>query len=414
MTDLSTGCSVNAALPSLQPVTSGERIAVLDVLRGVALLGILLMNIEAFAGPLELAFTGIDTHWQGIDYWADAFVYVFVQGKFFTLFSLLFGAGFAVMAQRAETAGRDFAPFYLRRSAGLLLIGLCHALLVWSGDILVLYALASLPLLACREAPRSWLPWMGVTVYLGGGLLMLLVGAMVSMATPQDLQKMLADAQQSIDQQRLVYGQGSWLQANGQRLHEVGVALGGMIISGPQVLGMFLLGSWFASSGALSAPERFPRLFALLRWVALPVGLLLTLAGTYWKPYLQPGAYDLPTTAAMALVAIGAVPMCLGYLAWIVRWRVALRGLAAVGRMALTHYLLQSLLCTLLFYHYGLGAFEQVPRAWQLLLALVLFAAQVAISHVWLRRFRFGPVEWLWRAMTYRQWPAMRQARMAD
>lgn len=414
MTDLSTGCSVNAALPSLQPVTSGERIAVLDVLRGVALLGILLMNIEAFAGPLELAFTGIDTHWQGIDYWADAFVYVFVQGKFFTLFSLLFGAGFAVMAQRAEAAGRDFAPFYLRRSAGLLLIGLCHALLVWSGDILVLYALASLPLLACREAPRSWLPWMGATVYLGGVLLMLLVGAMVSMATPQDLQKMLADAQQSIDQQRLVYGQGSWLQANGQRLHEFGVALGGMIISGPQVLGMFLLGSWFTSSGALAAPERFPRLYALLRWVALPLGLLLTLAGTYWKPYLQPGAYDLPTTAAMALVAIGAVPMCLGYLAWIVRWRVALRGLAAVGRMALTHYLLQSLLCTLLFYHYGLGAFEQVPRAWQLLLALALFAAQVAISHVWLRRFRFGPVEWLWRAMTYRQWPAMRVARAAD
>ncbi|MGO4555618.1 DUF418 domain-containing protein, partial [Stenotrophomonas sp. 2YAF22] len=164
MTDLHAGCPVNTASPSLQPVASGERIALLDILRGFALLGILLMNIEALSGPLDLAFTGIDAHWQGIDYWADAFVYVFVQGKFFTLFSLLFGAGFAVMAQRAEAAGRQFTPFYLRRSAGLLLIGLCHALLVWSGDILVLYALASLPLLACREAPRSWLPWMGLLV----------------------------------------------------------------------------------------------------------------------------------------------------------------------------------------------------------------------------------------------------------
>jgi uncharacterized protein len=198
-------------------VASGERIAVLDVLRGAALLGILLMNIEAFSGPLDLAFTGIDTHWQGIDYWADAFVYVFVQGKFFTLFSLLFGAGFAVMAQRAEVAGRVH-PFYLRRSAGLLLIGLCHALLVWSGDILVMYALVSLPLLACREAPRSWLPWMGVIGLprrcsddaaggcdgvdgFGGG-------------RAEDARR----AQQGIDLQRLVYGQGSWMQANVQRL----------------------------------------------------------------------------------------------------------------------------------------------------------------------------------------------------
>ncbi|MHC1654017.1 DUF418 domain-containing protein [Stenotrophomonas maltophilia] len=409
MADLPDGRPVNAASPSLQPLASGERIAVLDVLRGAALLGILLMNIEAFSGPLDLAFTGIDTHWHGIDYWADALVYVFVQGKFFTLFSLLFGAGFAVMAQRAEAAGRDFTPFYLRRSAGLLLIGLCHALLVWSGDILVLYALVSLPLLACREAPRSWLPWMGVIVYLGGVAMMLLIGAMVSMASADDVQKMLTDAQQTIDLQRQVYGHGSWVQANAQRLHEFSASLGAMLITGPEVLGMFLIGSWFAGSGALAAPERFPRLYAALRWVALPVGLLVTLLGVVWKPYLAPGAYDLPATAAMALVTAGALPMCLGYLAWIVRWRVQLAWLAPVGRMALTHYLGQSLLCTWLFYHYGLGAFEMMPRSVQLLFALLLFALQVWLSRAWLRRFRFGPMEWVWRAMTYRQWSPMRR-----
>ncbi|WP_295573355.1 DUF418 domain-containing protein [Stenotrophomonas maltophilia] len=409
MADLPDGRPVNAASPSLQPLASGERIAVLDVLRGAALLGILLMNIEAFSGPLDLAFTGIDTHWHGIDYWADAFVYVFVQGKFFTLFSLLFGAGFAVMARRAEAAGRDFAPFYLRRSAGLLLIGLCHALLVWSGDILVLYALVSLPLLACREAPRSWLPWMGVIVYLGGVAMMLLIGAMVSMASADDVQKMLTDAQQTIGLQRQVYGHGSWMQANAQRLHEFSASLGAMLITGPEVLGMFLIGSWFAGSGALAAPERFPRLYAALRWVALPVGLLVTLLGVVWKPYLAPGAYDLPATAAMALVTAGALPMCLGYLAWIVRWRTQLAWLAPVGRMALTHYLGQSLLCTWLFYHYGLGVFEMMPRSVQLLFALLLFALQVWLSRAWLRRFRFGPMEWVWRAMTYRQWPPMRR-----
>ncbi|WP_416056890.1 DUF418 domain-containing protein [Stenotrophomonas maltophilia] len=409
MTDLPAGCPVNAASPSLQPVASGERIAVLDVLRGFALLGILLMNIEALSGPLDLAFTGIDVRWQGLDYWADAFVYVFVQGKFFTLFSLLFGAGFAVMAQRAEAARRDFTPFYLRRSAGLALIGLCHALLVWSGDILVMYALVSLLLLACRDAPRSWLPWMGGSVYVTGVMMMLLIGAMVSLAAPADLQQMLADAQQAIAQQRQVYGQGTWTQGNLQRLHEFGSSLGAVVITGPEVLGMFLIGSWFAGSGALATPERFPRLYASLRWVALPLGLLVTLAGVVWKPYLVPGIYTLPTTAAMALVTLGAVPMCLGYLAWVVHWRARLGWLAPAGRMALTHYLAQSLVCTWLFYHYGLGWFDVLPRAWQLLLALLLFTLQVWVSHLWLRRFRFGPMEWLWRAMTYRQWPPMRR-----
>ncbi len=150
------------SIATFQPIAPDERIATLDVLRGLALLGILLMNMEAFVGPMDLSTTGIDPHWRGVDRWADAFVYLFVQGKFFTLFSLLFGAGFAVMAQRAEVAGRDFNRFYLRRSLGLLGIGLAHALLLWSGDILVAYALLSFLLLAFREAPRGWLPAMGV------------------------------------------------------------------------------------------------------------------------------------------------------------------------------------------------------------------------------------------------------------
>jgi uncharacterized protein len=276
MADLPDGRPVNAASPSLQPVASGERIAVLDVLRGAALLGILLMNIEAFSGPLDLAFTGIDVHWQGIDYWADAFVYVFVQGKFFTLFSLLFGAGFAVMAQRAEVAGRDFTPFYLRRSAGLLLIGLCHALLVWSGDILVMYALVSLPLLACREAPRSWLPWMGVTVYLGGVAMMLLVGAMVSMASAEDVQGMLAErsrastAAPGVRAGQLDAGQ----RAAPERVRHVdGRAADHRPGSAGHVPDRQLVRRQRRAGGAGALPR------VLLRWVALPLGLLVTLLG---------------------------------------------------------------------------------------------------------------------------------------
>ncbi|KAF1015926.1 MAG: hypothetical protein GAK31_01409 [Stenotrophomonas maltophilia] len=404
---------MNAASPSLQPVASAERITVIDSLRGFALLGILLMNIEAFTGPMDLAFTGIDVHWQGIDRWADALVYVLVQGKFFPLFSLLFGAGFAVMAQRADAAGRAFTPFYLRRSAALLLIGLCHALLVWSGDILVLYALASLVLLACREAPQRWLPWMGMAVYLCGVALTLLLGMMVSamaVHAPDELDKMAGSALASIEQQRQAYGHGSWAEANVQRLRDFGSTMGAVFVSGPEVLGMFLLGSWFARSGALSAPARFERLYARLRWIALPVGLLLAVAGAVWVPYIAPGRFDAVGAAATGLNALAGVLLCLGYLGWFMRAREHLQWLAPAGRMALTNYLMQSVVCTLLFYGYGAGLFEWLPRAWQLEFAVVLFALQLLLSHAWLRHFRFGPMEWLWRALTYLKWPPLRRA----
>lgn len=414
MADLISGLPVNAASSFLQPVGAGERIAVIDILRGCALLGILLMNMEAFSGPLDLAFTGIDPHWHGADYWADAAIYVLVQGKFFTLFSLLFGAGFSVMAQRAEAAGRAFAPFYLRRSAALLLIGLCHALLVWSGDILVIYALVALPLLACREAPRSWLPAMGVASYLAGALLVVILGALMSTmghldANAASLRAAVEHAGQAIELQRQAYAHGSWAQAVGQRVRDLGAMLSGIFVTGPEVLGMFLIGSWFARSGALAEPARFARLYARLRWIALPVGLLLALAGAIWHPYQVPGTLDLPGGIAYALNALAGLLMCLGYLAWIVHWRARLQVLAPAGRMALTHYIGQSLVCTAVFYGYGLGLFESMPRVWQLPFAVLLFALQVALSHAWLRYFRFGPLEWLWRAMTYLAWPPLRR-----
>ena len=392
-----------------QPIPANERIATLDILRGMALLGILMMNMEAFSGPLDLSFTGIDPHWQGVDRWADGFVYIFVQGKFFTLFSLLFGAGFAVMAQRAEQAGRDFTRFYLRRSLALLGIGVLHAVLVWSGDILATYALLSFLLLAFREAPRSWLPVLGVVAYLGAATLMLLLGALISMMPAQDHAGQVASAMGDIAAQRQAYGHGTYLQAVLQRMSDFGNALGALLIVGPQVLGMFLIGVWFARSGAIAHPQQYPRLFARLRWVAWPAGLIVMLLSVSVLMEIAPGRFDLRTASAYALSAVAGLLMCLGYLAWGVRWSAYLQWLAPAGRMALSNYLGQSLVCTLVFYGYGLGWFEQMGRAWQLLFAVVLFLAQVVFSRWWLQRFRFGPAEWLWRAATYLQLPPMRR-----
>lgn len=407
------GSAVTTASSTLQPVAATERIAVMDILRGAALFGILLMNIEAFTGPLDLSFTGADPHWQGIDYAADALVYVLVQGKFFLLFSLLFGAGFAVMVQRAADAGRHFTPIYLRRSLALLLIGACHALLVWSGDILVFYALLSFLLLGCRRWPVPILPVAGVLFYafaVGLSLLFaLLVWAAARSGTGLESAGSMRAAQDIIEAQRLAYGQGSWAQANLQRLSDLRHMVGGILITGPEIFGMFLIGAWFARSGAFADPSRFRELYARLRWIAMPLGLLLMLASAAWHPYLAPGQFTVQTGVSYAMAAVASLLMALGYLAWIVHARGALGWLVAPGRMALTHYLLQSLVCTWIFFGYGLGYFEQLPRAWQLPFAAALFALQVGVSRLWLARFRQGPMEWLWRALTYLRLPPMRR-----
>ena len=128
-------------------LSNPERIELLDAIRGFALLGILLMNLEVFTGPLIGAMTGIDSQLQGIDRWADGFIYIFVQGKFWTLFALLFGIGFAVMFESAKRQSSDFFSIYMRRLFTLLVIGLIHLLLIWEGDILFSYALAGFVLL---------------------------------------------------------------------------------------------------------------------------------------------------------------------------------------------------------------------------------------------------------------------------
>jgi uncharacterized protein len=401
---------------SLAPITGNDRIQTLDVVRGFALLGILLMNIEMMAGPTMALSTGLDPTLTGADRWADAAIYLLVQGKFFTLFSLLFGMGFAVMSQRAAEAGKAFAAIYWRRGLALFAIGLVHALLIWSGDVLVTYAVLSLFLLALRDVPLRLLPWLAAGSFLAPlGLIMGLglLGSLMHM-TPELAagwkeamggQGQMLEA--LVEGQRQAYAFGTYLEATLQRTRDFGFALMNLMIVGPLVFGMFLLGSWFVRSGAIAHPQQHARLFQRLRWVILPVGLALVLASFALQPALDQATIDLRFSTAFSMAMLGSALMCLGYMAWIVRgmqsptWAPRLAWVAPAGRMALTNYLLQSIACTLVFYGYGLGYFQQLPRAWQVPFVFGLFGVQVVISRWWLQRFRFGPMEWVWRSLTY-------------
>lgn len=416
-----TSASIDTA--RLQPVAARERIESMDVLRGFALLGILLMNIEAFVGPMNSAITGLNPSLSGADRNADALVYILVQGKFYTLFSLLFGMGFAVMSQRAQAQQQPFAGVYLRRTLGLLIIGLIHTLLIWSGDILLTYALLAFVLLAFRGMPTKLLPWLAVGAYLLPMGLMTLFGVLGQLAslTPQGAQEwntqMAAMASQmtAMEQaQRLAYGSGTYLQAVAQRAQDTGFMLSNIMFMGPLIFAMYLLGAWFVRTGAIAQPQQFPRLYAALRWLGLPIGLASMLWSFALHPTMLFDRMDMGTVLAFCTSLVGSLLMALGYLAWVVRglqapvWSRYLHWLAPAGRMALTNYLLQSIVCTLIFYGYGLGYFEQLSRAWQIPFVLVLFALQVLASRWWLARFRFGPAEWLWRTLTYLRVQPMR------
>jgi len=397
---------------NLAPIAVTERIEAMDVLRGFALLGILLMNLEGFVGPVLASGSGLDPALAGMDRTVDLLIYVLVQGKFYTVFSLLFGMGFAVMSQRAEQAGRPFAGVYWRRGLVLLAIGMIHAVFIWAGDILIMYALCSFLLLAFRPLPPRWCVWLGLTLYAIPVGLMYVMGVMGSLLGGTEgwnafITEAGAKMQALIDGERAAYGSGSYAEATWQRLETIGIGLSNITLFGFIVFCMFLLGAWFVRSGAIARPHEFPRLYAGLRWVALPVGLLCMMGSVALAPAMDGLTFNMRTSNAFALQMVANLLMCLGYVAWIVRalaspaWQRPLSALAPAGRMALTNYLMQSLVCTWIFYGYGLGYFEQLPRAWQPVFALALFGLQVLASYLWLSRFRFGPMEWLWRSATY-------------
>lgn len=406
----------NAAAGSA-PVSEQDRIGLLDALRAFALLGIFLVNIEWFTRPWQEFGDGVVAGLTGIDYVAAWAVQVFVAGKFWILFSLLFGMGFALMMARAEAGGRPFHTLYLRRTAALLAIGVAHALLLWAGDILHTYALAALLLLALRDLrPRTQLV-LGVSIYSGLCLVILLgaalAGLVPGMAEEGAARAFAADGGAAAEAAR-AYAEGGFGQATGQRMADFSQFLLNDLFVAPMALGVFLVGSWLLRSGRIGDVAAQRSFFLGLAGVGLPVGLGLSL----WAAAIGVGLDAAGTQArwllASALMALGTLPLALGYLAvFALVWSTAagaraLGLLAPAGRMALSNYLLQSLVGSLVFYGYGLALWGRIGHAGLVLLAAAVFALQVAASHWWLARFRFGPVEWLWRWATYGRRPPLR------
>ena len=396
------------------PITSAERILYIDILRGMALFGILAANMRGFNAPLDL-YGNIRPLFHGrADLIAQGFIDIFIQGKFVTLFSFLFGLGFAVQMTRAAARGAKFMSFYPRRLAALALFGLIHGLLIWWGDILLTYALSGTMLLFFRNRSQKTVLWWAGSIF----TLPILVITGVYIAgifghgpashpgKPFDLS--------TVQPIIAIYSHGSVAQILRENLVVWKHALPSAAFS-IYALFLFLLGLWVYRSGIIERLGDYKPLLKRVCAVCLPLGIALNVLVVFLqsKPSVEHArlieylatVLDLPAAHVLSAGYASGLAVLIQSAAW-KRW---LTPFAAVGRMALTDYLMQSVVCTLFYYNYTTGLFGRVGPAMGLIPTVVLYGAQVVFSNWWLARYRFGPMEWLWRGMTYGKLPSMRR-----
>jgi uncharacterized protein len=403
---------------SARPRFTGGRIEALDVLRGVAVFGILLANVQVFSGFHLLSdFQRAALPFAALDRISQPLLHLLVDGKFYSIFSLLFGVGFAIQLQRAAASGEEFARRYRRRLAGLFAIGAAHALLIWMGDILMLYAIGGFCLLAFRERDERRLlrlavvfaiiPLIQYGVMLGAYLMLVSPGTGEGSTDANPMAFVIS-----------AFATGSYPEVFRVNLVSLGFRWADLLFTGRlfKVLAIFLLGFWVVRRGLLmDTPENRAFIARVARWglgIGLPLNAAMVLVGT--DPY-----YSLQPAGALYAVlhSVGVPVLALGYAALVVTlWRRRPGGgwlavFAPVGRMALTNYLMHSVVAVLFFYGYGLGFYGRVGATTGLGLAAILLLAQVPLSHWWMRHFRHGPAEWLWRRLTLAQPLPFRRAR---
>ena len=397
------------------PISPASRIVEIDMIRGFALFGVLLVNMYGF-GADSIAWNA------PVDRIAFSIMRVFFESKSWTLFSMLFGLGFAVQLQSAYARGSRIAPTYLRRLAVLFAIGAAHALL-YDGDILMLYAELGLGLLIVGRLPTRWL------LILAVGLM--LVFPLVRLAAAPDRPVGLEETP-SVDEARAqlewmqhteVYAIGSFAEVLADNSSAIPADPFEDIDtpeSGLAVFAMFLIGFSIGRSGILrDIPGHVASIVRVRAW-GLGFGLSAMAAERILAAttgYVVIGSQQARPGVQFAgdlLFAFGITALALGYAATIIlaarspRGRAVLTPLGGVGRMALTVYLTQTLAFTTLFYGYGFGQAYRLGPAAVTLYAVAIFAAQIVACQWWSRRFRFGPVEWLWRSLTYLKWQPLR------
>ncbi len=401
----------------------------LDALRGFAVLGILLMNVIGFTMPMAAyvnprAWGGA----TGADLIAWALAFILVEGKMRGLFSLLFGASLLLVIERAETKGADAASVHFNRMFWLFLFGLFHYWFIWDGDILGLYALCGCAAFALRNLTSRQLFQVGIAFMALNLVIWLLVllsvhdlrydallpGADAGLA--RDLAAVMAEFGEPnstliAEQLRLHLGHYADI-AESRLLDHISAPIVLVYAYGPETVGLMAWGMALFKSGALTGqwPRRsYARAAVFAYAIGLPLSALL--AWLCWESgfdtMLTADIYYAANLPARMIVMLGHL-MALLSIVTTARPSAVLRRVSAAGRMALSNYLATSILMTTLYYGYGLGLYGQLGRWESYLTVLPVWALMLGWSAPWLARFRYGPLEWLWRSLARRELQPMR------
>lgn len=480
----------------LAPIKPSQRIDAMDILRGFALIGILLMNIEWFNRPVaELGIS--DRTLSGLDHAVGWLIRCFVEGKFYKLFALLFGMGFAVMLNSAIKAGKPFGAWFVRRMVVLFIIGVLHMVLLWEGDILHDYAFAGLMFLALIYLLRTkrLQKYNHASTFLKLGLWWLLLPLLISIfvgigfslthdpqtlsqqwqkkqvvlslvdqlkqqsnvaaltaeaddtvlltedanaeplreyqseqetafSSEQEAQAIIAEYEENqaeLAKELAALKDGNYWQATQFRAEK---SIDHLLVTPAftlvYLLPLFLLGYWLISTGIMAEYKQQRQLFTGLRRIGLGIGLFVSVAGLLIMDHPAAQHFGLLQLVGSLLFNLGEFFMAAGYLGLILSllllppWYRLIAYLAPLGRMALSNYLSHSLILTSLFYGYAGGLYGEVSRAAQVLIVIAIIGLQIPLSILWLRYYRFGPMEWLWRSLSYKKWQPFKIQRIGS
>ena len=398
--------------PATAPAPRRARIRALDVLRGVGVLGMLAVHIQLFAFPTVARWN--PNAWGefiGIHWWAWLVTSVLADGKFISIFAMLFGAGLVMLPGGRERSAVPAWQAHLVRTAALLVLGLLHAYLIWFGDMLVPLALSGAVVFLARGlAPRRLLV-LGATTFAVGSIVTLVqMWSLISgpaAALEEWRHENTPRRMRMVDE--VNYYQASWADQMEYRVPAAQEIQTWSFVTrlGWQLAGLMLIGMALFKTGVLTAARSDAFYRRLAGWGFGGGGLLIALG--LWRSITTDwDALDY-VLISQELRTWGNLLVALGWVAVVMllcRRGRPLRPVAAVGRMALTNYLFQSVVCTTIFYGHGLGLFGEVERAGQLAIVLAVWAVQLLASTAWLAYFTVGPVEWLLRWVVFRRRPA--------
>lgn len=394
----------------ITPTLKKERIHSLDVLRGFAVLGILIMNIQSFAMP-EAAYLNPMAYgsMEGGNQCVWMLSHIFADQKFMTIFSILFGAGVILFTDNVTKRSGKSAALHYRRTFWLLVIGLVHAHIIWHGDILVAYAICALFVYLFRNRKPKTLLILGIVIISIHTFLYLFIGNSFEFWSEADLAETSNAWQPSSEaiQEEINAFTGSWGEQFTKRsaiasFMETGVLF---MIFLWRASGLMLVGMALYKWGVLSAERstKFYRNSFLISWA---IGLPIVIYGVVLN-YQHSWSMEFSMFLGSQYNYWGSLLVSFGFISLIMllvkshKMQALKSRLAAVGQMALTNYLMQSIICSLIFYGIGFGLIGQVERVWQIVIVLGIWLVELIWSKPWLNNYQFGPFEWLWRSLTY-------------